>query len=87
MTPEHERWLVAELDRLLLLPADELRRGAGGMAEGVADALAGLDLPKFRPGGLLVVHAGGDAGLFSAVIGGWVSGDAGSAPVTTEVRT
>ena len=97
VSPEHGRvlaqagWdrarLVAELDRLLLLPADELRRGAGGMAEGVPDALAGVDLPKFRPGGLLVVHAGGDAGLFSAVVGGWVSGDAGSSPVTTEVRT
>ena len=97
VSPEHGRvladagWdrarLVAELEALLVLPAEELRRGAGGMAEGVPDALAGLDLPKFRPGGLLVVHAGGDAGLFSAVVGGWVSGDAGSAPVTTEVRT
>ena len=97
VSPEHGRvfsqagWdrgrLVAELDRLLLLPADELRRGAGGMAEGVPDALAGVDLPKFRPGGLLVVHAGGDAGLFSAVVGGWVSGDAGSTPVTREVHT
>ena len=97
VSPEHGRvlreagWdrprLLAELEPLLLLPADELRRGAGGMAEGVPDALAGVDLPKFRPGGLLVVHAGGDAGLFSAVVGGWVSGDAGSAPVTTEVRT
>ena len=97
VSPEHGRvladagWdrarLVAELEALLVLPAEELRRGAGGMAEGVPDALAGVDLPKFRPGGLLVVHAGGDAGLFSAVVGGWVSGDAGSAPVTTEVRT
>jgi hypothetical protein len=97
VSPEHGRvfadagWdrtrLLAELEPLLLLPADELRRGAGGMAEGVPEALAGVDLPKFRPGGLLVVHAGGDAGLFSAVVGGWVSGDAGSAPVTTEVRT
>jgi thiol-disulfide isomerase/thioredoxin len=97
VSPEHGRvlaeagWdrarLVAELEALLVLPADELRRGADGMAEGVPDGLAGVDLPKFRPGGLLVVHAGGDAGLFSAVVGGWVSGDAGSAPVTTEVRT
>ena len=78
--------LLAELEPLLLLPADELRRGAGGMAEGVPPAAEGLDLPKFRPGGLLVVHAGGDAGLFSAVVGGWVSGEAGSTPVTTEVR-
>ena len=49
---------------------------------------AGLDLaplPKFRPGGLLLIHAGGTAGLFSAVIGGWVSGAAGSEPVTKEI--
>jgi hypothetical protein len=97
VSPEHGRvlrdagWdrgrLVAELDRLLVLPADSLRRGADGMAEGVPEAFAGADLPKFRPGGLLVVHAGGDAGLFSAVVGGWVSGETGSSPVTREVRT
>jgi hypothetical protein len=95
VSPEHGRvfreagWdrarLLAELDRLLVLPAGSLERGADGMAEGVPEAFAGLDLPKFRPGGLLVAHAGGDAGLFSAVIGGWVSGETGSAPVTREV--
>ncbi len=55
------------------------------MAEGVPPGTA-AELPKFRPGGLLVVHAGGDAGLFSAVVGGWVAGETGSAPVTREVR-
>jgi hypothetical protein len=97
VSPEHGRvlreagWdrarLLAELEELLLLPGAQLARGADGMAEGVPDALAGVDLPKFRPGGLLVVHAGGDAGLFSAVVGGWVAGDMGSTPVTREVRT
>jgi hypothetical protein len=43
-------------------------------------------LPKFRPGGLLVVHCGGGAGLFSAMIGGWASGALGSAPVMREIR-
>ncbi|CCG03689.1 thioredoxin family protein [Blastococcus saxobsidens] len=96
VSPEHGRvfreagWdrarLLAELDDLLTLPADELVRGAGGMAEGVPAALAGSELPKFRPGGLLVAHAGGDAGLFSAIVGGWVSGKTGSAPVTREVH-
>ena len=38
-----------------------------------------------RPG-LLIVHAGGRAGMFSAIIGGWVAGALGSAPVTREVR-
>ena len=96
VSPEHGRvfreagWdrarLVAEIEGLLTLDADELIRGAGGITEGVPEALAGRQLPKFRPGGLLVVHAGGDAGLFSAVVGGWVSGSTGSSPVTREVR-
>jgi hypothetical protein len=96
VSPEHGRvfreagWdrrrLLAELEGLLTLPAAELVRGAGGMAEGVPAGLADRQLPKFRPGGLLVAHAGGDAGLFSAIIGGWVSGETGSVPVTREVR-
>lgn len=97
VSPEHGRvfreagWdrarLVAELGTLLTLQSDELLRGAAGIAEGIPERLAGIELPKFRPGGLLVVHAGGDAGLFSAVVGGWVSGETGSAPVTRKVRT
>ncbi|MGY1846463.1 MULTISPECIES: thioredoxin family protein [unclassified Blastococcus] len=96
VSPEHGRvfrdagWdrarLLAELEDLLTLPADELVRGAGGMAEGIPAGPAGGDLPKFRPGGLLVAHAGGDAGLFSAIIGGWVAGETGSVPVTREVH-
>ena len=40
---------------------------------------------KFRPDGLLLVHAGGGAGLFSAMIGGWANGSTGSRqPVTRE---
>ena len=94
--PEHARvfaeagWdkarLVARLHELLQLPGSELVRGAGGMAEGVPEKLAGATLPKFRPGGLLVVHCGGRAGLFSAMIGGWVTGDMGSQPVLREIR-
>jgi hypothetical protein len=34
---------------------------------------------------LLIVYAGGGAGLFSGVIEGWVGGDKGSIPVTVEV--
>ena len=41
--------------------------------------------PKFRPDGLLLVHAGGTAGMFSAIIGGWINGETGSQPVTREV--
>jgi hypothetical protein len=96
VSPEHARvfrdagWSKArlreELDGLLQIPGSELVEGAGGIAEGVPERLAGMTLPKFRPGGLLIVHAGGTAGLFSAVIGGWVSGAVGSEPVTRAVR-
>jgi hypothetical protein len=95
VSPEHARvfaeagWdrarLVDEITTLTTRPGSELVRGAGDIAEGLPDAFAELDLPKFRPDGLLVVHAGGGAGLFSAIIGGWVSGATGSQPVTVEV--
>ena len=71
---------------LLTLPAAELVRGVDGMAEGIPAAPDGGRLSKFRPGGLLVAHAGGDAGMFSAIVGGWVAGATGSVPVTREVR-
>ncbi len=48
---------------------------------------ATLHLPKFRPDGLLIVHAGGGAGLFSTIIGGWVNGETGSQPVTKEIAS
>jgi hypothetical protein len=95
VSPEHARvfrqagWskkqLREELMERLTKPGAELVRGAQGCAEGMPEALAGADIPKFAPDGLLIVHAGGGAGLFSAVIGGWVRGDIGSQPVTREV--
>lgn len=95
VSPEHARvfaragWdrdrLLAEITAALTLPGSELVRGAGGIEEGLPAAFADASVPKFRAGGLLVAHAGGSAGMFSAIIGGWVSGAAGSAPVTREV--
>ena len=95
MGPEHARvyaeagWdrerVLEEIHARLQIPGSELIRGAGGIAEGVPERLNGVTLPKFRPGGLLLVHAGGGAGLFSAIIGGWANGDVGSQPVTKEV--
>jgi hypothetical protein len=94
--PEHSRvfaeegWdrdrLLDELHQRLQLPGSELVHGAGEMAEGVPAHLHGATLPKFRPGGILLVHAGGGAGLFSAIIGGWANGSTGSQPVTHRVR-
>ncbi|MEM7273425.1 MAG: thioredoxin family protein [Actinomycetota bacterium] len=95
VSPEHGRifaeagWdrarLRNELDELLQLSTDDMVRGAGGIAEGLPEAMAGATVPKFRPGGLQLVHAGGDAGLFSAVIGGWVAGAKGSEPITVPI--
>jgi hypothetical protein len=95
VSPEHGRifreagWgreqLMERLEELLQLDSDELVHGAGGMAEGIPEAFAGMQLPKFREGGLLVCHAGGGAGLFSAVLGGWVNGEEGSDPVTVPI--
>ena len=66
--------------------SDTLIRGADGVAEGIPEFLAGNPLQKFRAdGGLMIVHAGGDAGLFSAIMNGWVNGDTGSRPVTKEI--
>ena len=78
--------LLEELTQLLMLPGDEMVAGAGGIAEGLPAAMAGKPVPKFRPGGLLIVRAGGGAGLFSAIIAGWAaSGPVGSIPVTKEI--
>jgi hypothetical protein len=98
VTPEHSRifeqagWskakLYDELNTLLQIPTTELQRGANGIAEGVPTEKIGdhQTLPKFRPGGLHIIRAGGTAGMFSAIIGGWVaSGPRGSQPVTREI--
>jgi hypothetical protein len=95
LSPEHLRvfreggWTKADLRRrlteLTTYRPGELTRGADGMAEGMPDGFDAIELPKFRDGGLLLFHAGGGAGLFSAVIGGWASGAMGSQPVTRRI--
>jgi hypothetical protein len=94
--PEHARvfadagWdrdrILFELHIRLTTPAADLERGAGGIAEGIPAGLSTADLPKFTPNGLMLAYAGGGAGLFSALIGGWVNGAKGSSPVTRTVR-
>jgi hypothetical protein len=79
--------LRAELLAVLTTHGSELVRGAGDCAEGLPEFLADASVPKFTPEGLLIVHAGGTAGLFSAIVGGWINGEGGSQPVTVEVKT
>jgi hypothetical protein len=96
VSPEHARvfrkagWtkqrLRQEIDEILKTPGSEIIRGAQDIAEGMPEIFAEVDVTKFRPGGLHIVHAGGKAGMFSAIIGGWVaSGPIGSQSVTKEI--
>ena len=94
--PEHDRTFRAagwskqkfydRLYELCEIPAADLLSGAKGITEGRAKLPSTPTVNKLRPGGLLVTRAGGGAGMFSAIIGGW-SGDRASRPVTKEVRS
>ena len=96
ISPEHLRIFAeagwskqrfrTQLDDYLHFPGAEMVRRHDNVAEGLPESFADRHVPKFRPGGLHIVHAGGEAGLFSAIIGGWVaSGPKGSEAVTVAV--
>ncbi|OED37211.1 thiol reductase thioredoxin [Chromatiales bacterium (ex Bugula neritina AB1)] len=95
--PEHERvfreagWSKRQLSdslyELTQIPGAELVQGVGGIAEGIPQSMASETFSKIRPGGLLIVRAGGGAGMFSAIIGGWLaSGPVGSVPVARPIN-
>jgi hypothetical protein len=44
------------------------------VGEGVPASRANEQVPKFHEDGLMVVRAGGKAGLFSAILPGWLAG-------------
>jgi hypothetical protein len=83
LSPEHYRifkdggWnrrrLEDELHQALKRPGRDLVWGAQNVAEGLPPSLADKVVDKFQPmpDGVLIVRAGGPAGLFSAIIGGW----------------
>ena len=96
ISPEHQRtfrqggWskarLKQELHQLTTVPAAQVMRGVDGIAAGVPEKLAGKTVRKFRPEGLEIVHAGGTAGMFSAILPGWsAAADINSVAVTKEV--
>jgi hypothetical protein len=70
--------------------AGDLTRGHNGIAEGIEARFVtdqDAQIPKFAsPDRILLAHAGGDAGLFSMIYGGWVAGEIGSDPVTRSVE-
>lgn len=89
VSPEHRRvfreagWSKEDLRRsiydILMTPGAELLPGVDGMAEGMPEKFKDKLLNKFRDDGLHIVSTGGSAGMFSAIISGWVaSGERGS---------
>ena len=98
ISPEHMRvfrqagWsksrFRSELEMHTTVAGRAVIQGADDIAEGMPASQAEQRLRKFRPGGLLIAHAGGGAGMWSAVITGWASnGPMGSVPVTVAIRT
>ncbi|MBI3376000.1 MAG: thioredoxin family protein [Betaproteobacteria bacterium] len=66
----------------------DLIAGAQGVGEGIPASQAGEAVPKFFDGGLMIVRAGGPAGLFSAILPGWLAGRnrLELQPVTKEIK-
>ena len=69
-------------------PGKDLIAGAQGVGEGLPAAYADKSVPKFYEDGLMIVRAGGPAGLFSAILPGWIAGRNRFElqPVTKEVK-
>jgi thiol-disulfide isomerase/thioredoxin len=99
LSPEHYgifrdgRWdrgrIESELHKAMIRPGKDLIQGARGIGEGIDPSRANEMVNKFWPEGLLIVRAGGKAGLFSAICGGWTGGRFRdqSRPVTKEINS
>ena len=84
LSPEHYRiykeagWGRKEIERALFdattRPGEDILAGLDGIGEGVPQERAHEAVPKFHEDGLLIVRAGGPAGLFSAILPGWLAG-------------
>ncbi|HAA93519.1 MAG: thiol reductase thioredoxin [Rhodospirillaceae bacterium] len=85
ISPEHYRiykedgWGRKEIEEALhhytTRPGKDLVKGKDGVSEGIDPSLAEEMIPKFwRDHGILLVRAGGTAGLQTAIIGGWGGG-------------
>ncbi len=97
LSPEHygiyreAGWDRARIERALyeatIRPGAGLVAGADSVGEGIPVSRANEQVPKFHDDALMVVRAGGAAGLFSAILPGWLAGRAGAElqPVTREV--
>ncbi|MGH8633634.1 MAG: hypothetical protein ACRET7_05825 [Burkholderiales bacterium] len=99
LSPEHYAiyheagWDRRRIERALyeatIRPGREILAGIGGVGEGVPASRADEMVPKFHDDGLMVVRAGGPAGLFSAILPGWLAGrnKLELQPVTKEIKS
>jgi hypothetical protein len=84
LSPEHYAiykeagWGRKRIERALyeatIRPGSEIVAGKDGIGEGIPASRAGEMVPKFHDDGLMVVRSGGKAGLFSAILPGWLAG-------------
>jgi len=98
LSPEHHAifadagWnrekITGALHAAMVRPGKDVTQGAIGVGEGVAPGREDQMINKFWPEGLLIVRAGGQAGLYSAICAGWTGGRfrAESQPVTREIK-
>lgn len=97
VSPEHRRvfrqagWTKQDLREALydnlMIAGSEVIRGADDIAEGMPGKFKDKLLNKFRDDGLHIVTTGGSAGMFSAIISGWVaSGEKGSQLVSQKIQ-
>ena len=97
ISPEHRRvirqqgWSKEDFRTALLnelmMPGSEVVRGSQGIAEGMPEKFKDKVLCKFRDDGLHIVTTGGTAGMFSAIISGWVAaGERGSQLVSQKIQ-
>ncbi len=80
--------ITRELHAAMVRPGADVIYGAHGVGEGIDVKRKDEMVNKFWPEGLLIVHAGGQAGLFSAICAGWTGGRFRheSKPVTKEIK-
>jgi hypothetical protein len=80
--------ITRELHAAMVRSGRDVIQGAHGIGEGIDMKRKDEMVNKFWPEGLLIVHAGGQAGLFSAICAGWTGGRFRdeSKPVTREIR-
>lgn len=84
LSPEHYAiyreagWDRRRIERALyeatIRPGAALVAGLDGIGEGIPASRASEQVPKFHEDGLMVVRAGGPAGLFSGILPGWLAG-------------